>query len=133
MRCGTARRGRVRNEEVTRSPCLGKQKHGVLAVATTGLFSKSMPLTDVRLRGFIVRAHQEKTAQRHVAQPKPELCGSAWASLKSFISPQLSLTASSANRRTSPAHRESIPSCKVYWRTMSACTTTSGSELRSWG
>jgi hypothetical protein len=71
----------VHNEEVTRSPSLGKQKQGVLAVATTGLFSKSMPLIDARLRGFIVLAHQGKMAQRHVAQPEPELCGSAWAIL----------------------------------------------------
>jgi hypothetical protein len=46
-----------------------------------------MPLIDARLRGFIVLAHQGKTAQRHVAQPKPELCGSAWAILKTSISP----------------------------------------------
>ncbi len=54
----------MHNEEVTRSPSLGKQKQGVLAVATTVLFSKSMPLADARLRGFIVRAHQGKAAQR---------------------------------------------------------------------
>jgi hypothetical protein len=52
----------VHNEEVSRSPSLGKQKQGVLAVATTGLFSKSMPLIDARLRGFIVTANQGKTA-----------------------------------------------------------------------
>ena len=77
-----------------------------------------MSLTDVRYGGLIVMANQGETAQRHVAQPKPELCGSARAVLQTFISPQLSLSASSANRRTSSAHRESIPDHKVYWRTI---------------
>ena len=76
-----------------------------------------VPLTDVRSGGFIVRANQGKMALPHVAQPKPELCGSAWAILKTFIAPQLSLSAASAIRRTSPAHRESNPEDKVYWRT----------------
>ena len=38
MRCGTARWGRVHNGEVTRTLTKDKQKHGVLAVATTVLF-----------------------------------------------------------------------------------------------
>ena len=89
----------------------------LIASPCTSCSPEMVPLTDVQTGGFIVMANLGKTTQRHVAQPEPELCASAWTDLQTFISPPLSLTDSSAIRRTSPAHRESHQEHRVYWRT----------------